>query len=437
MVGPGPLALCPLVGLRGGWGVSEMNTFSQHGNPKRERERESKKRAFDSDSEEEQADRTLPRPVKFPRYYMIEGTDETRPMSKTTPTKGNLILRSLIGTVERVIRLGNGNLIVGLQREGQVSNLMGITSFGNSPCKVSPHTSMNSKKGVIRCSAYKGIAEEEIVEDLSSEGVTNAKKTYYQRDGQKRETATIILTFDCPELPKEIKAGYLIIKVEPYIPNPLRCFGCNRFGHPKDRCKRKACCARCGSTEHIEDRECQLPPHCVNCEGEHSSFSKDCPKWREEKEIQRVKVTQNITFQQARQQVTPTKRLYADAVTRKTPMRDCGTQYDIADTEAPRTQTVSQGEMIPPTQAIQPREPHPPNDISQNYSVNNSALSKKEKEKKKKKHLQKNLNRLSSQSATDILLQDEETMETISPPTSPTQSRSSTGRGPRSPIKPP
>jgi hypothetical protein len=215
---------------------------------------------------------------------------------------------------------------------------------------------MNTKKGVIRCPAFRGISEEEIVEDLEDEGVVAAKKIYFTRDGQKVESATVILTFDGCEVPRDIQAGYMNIKVEPYIPNPLRCFQCNRFGHPKDKCKRKACCARCGSLEHTDDRECHLTPHCVNCEGDHSAFSKDCPKWKEEKEIQRVKITQNISFQQARQQVTPMPapgRMYSSVVKKVSTRTICTqTQESRLFSDSEELALESEEEVISPLRQV-------------------------------------------------------------------------------------
>ena len=42
-------------------------------------------------------------------------------------------------------------------------------------------------------------------------------------------TNTIVLTFCKSTLPKSIKAGYLNIPVEPFVPNPLRCFRCKKI----------------------------------------------------------------------------------------------------------------------------------------------------------------------------------------------------------------
>ena len=63
-------------------------------------------------------------------------------------------------------------------------------------------------------------------------------------------TITFILTFRNHILPQSIKAGYLNIPVDPYAPNPLRCFKCKKYGHgQKIRCN-KMTCARCGQIDH-------------------------------------------------------------------------------------------------------------------------------------------------------------------------------------------
>jgi hypothetical protein len=268
---------------------------------------------------------------RFPRYFLIAAADANKPMTRISPTKGLYALKSLVGTVEKVIRQQNGNLIVGLQRPGQVRNLMDTKEINSIPCIVSSFQQMNSKKGVIRCSALRDIPEEEIVEDLSSEGVIAARKLYFTKDGRRLTSNTVILTFDGSVLPKVIKAGYLNLKVEPYIPNPLRCFNCNRFGHPRDKCKRKACCARCGKEDHEDDKMCAESPHCVNCLGDHQAYSRDCPIFLEEKSIQRLRVTENLSFPEARQRIRPSPsqpgRSYSSVV--KKTVSSIATQVDM------------------------------------------------------------------------------------------------------------
>ena len=90
--------------------------------------------------------------------------------------------------------------------------------------------------------------------------------------------------------PKKIKAAYLSWSVHPYIPNLLRCFQCHHYGHSKTSCHGSLTGARCSEVGH-EKTNCDKSECCVNCKGDHPAFSRLCPKWIFEKEIQVVKTT--------------------------------------------------------------------------------------------------------------------------------------------------
>ena len=78
--------------------------------------------------------------------------------------------------------------------------------------------------------------EENITEYLNTQGVTACKRFKIKKDGNLIETNTLLLTFNTTTLPKSLKKFYRIIQVEVYIPNPLRCFNCQRFGHHENGC---------------------------------------------------------------------------------------------------------------------------------------------------------------------------------------------------------
>ena len=90
-------------------------------------------------------------------------------------------------------------------------------------------------------------------------------------------------------------------ETRPYIPNPQRCFQCQKFGHTKNSCKGKAVCAGCGEEGHNLD-DCQNEPKCVNCQGDHVAISRDCPI---EKDIVTLKYTEKISFPDAGKRLQP------------------------------------------------------------------------------------------------------------------------------------
>ena len=101
--------------------------------------------------------------------------------------------------------------------------------------------------------------------------------------------------------PKKIKVEYLTVKVDLFVPNPLRCFNCNKFGPTNQCCKTRAKCQRCGK-DKLEE-QCDGSQICSNCKGPHAASAKDCPVWKTEKEIQRIRVEKHISFPEARQLV--------------------------------------------------------------------------------------------------------------------------------------
>ncbi|GBN76896.1 hypothetical protein AVEN_11235-1 [Araneus ventricosus] len=71
---------------------------------------------------------------------------------------------------------------------------------------------------------------------------------------------------------------------------------------------------------------------CPNCSGSHAAFSRSCPKWLTEKQIQATKVKQNISYAEARKiVVAQTPKLgvsYSSVLQQKA---DIGIQYDLDD----------------------------------------------------------------------------------------------------------
>jgi hypothetical protein len=137
---------------------------------------------------------------------------------------------------------------------------------------------------------------------LRDQGVVEVKRIHITRRGNKILTNTFILKFNVSSLPASIKAGFLNIRVMPFVPNPLRCYNCQRFGHHKEKCNKSQVCARCSQEGH-DFSSCGNPVQCANCKGDHCAYSKECAKWKQEKEIQNVKVLDKVSFQEAKRRV--------------------------------------------------------------------------------------------------------------------------------------
>ena len=270
----------------------------------------------DSESDSEQI------PTSWPSFLVIKPTNKEKSFLTVSPFAINKALLGIAGEMKTIKKLGNGELMVECGRKSHSDNLLKCKSFINFPVTVSPHRSLNSSRGIIRHREFKFCSDEEIQTNLSSIGVTDVKRISVTRDGKRCPTNTIVLTFNTSTVPSSIKIAWFNVTVEPYVPNPLRCFNCQRFGHHKDKCKCKLVCARCGGEGHEADG-CSNTIKCFNCKGKHFASAKTCPKWISEKEIQNLKFKQNIPYPEARKIVegrTPSGLSYAAVTTATMPV---------------------------------------------------------------------------------------------------------------------
>jgi hypothetical protein len=120
-----------------------------------------------------------------------------------------------------------------------------------------------------------------------------------KRSGELKPTPLLILTFATPNLPEKIIAGINSLTVRPHIQNPLRCYRCQRFGHSVAACNGTEICGNCAANDHKAEA-CKSKMYCANCKGEHTAWSRECPKFKQEKGIQEIKTLQNISIQEAR-----------------------------------------------------------------------------------------------------------------------------------------
>ena len=189
-----------------------------HQTKKRSREQ------IDSDSENGQSTSS------FPRFLIIESSKPDQPLTKLSPFVIEKVLVSLAGSPKSVKKLNSGSLLVEVEKAKHAKNLLKLTRFFEIPSKCYPHTSLNTSKGIIRCLDLAGVTEEEIVANLASQNVTAARRITVFRDNVKRSANTIVLTFNASILPKWLKVGYLKVLVDMYIPSPLQCYACFKYG---------------------------------------------------------------------------------------------------------------------------------------------------------------------------------------------------------------
>ncbi|GBN88413.1 hypothetical protein AVEN_170571-1 [Araneus ventricosus] len=191
----------------------------------------------------------------FPTFFVIQrisNCNET--FHGVSPFLVEKAITGNVGNVKSTKKLRSGDLLVEVESPKQAIETPKIKSLSTIPVTVKPK-SLQSSKGVISCGELLNESEEKITEELKSQGVIHVRRITIRRDGQLLITKHLILTFDSYKLPENIKAGYMSLSVKTYIPNPLRCFKCQRFGHSKTSCRGTLTCARCAEVGH-ESSDC-------------------------------------------------------------------------------------------------------------------------------------------------------------------------------------
>ena len=234
------------------------------------------------------------------RFVYIKSGMKDVPMTKANPFRVTEAIRKVVkGDVVKVKPLKSGDLLVETVNKEQVESLCKIKHIGEMPVTVRVARQYNITKGVIFAPSLLDMEESEIVEELKSCKVIQAK--FINKGPTRRKTPLIILTFDLNTLPVELKCGYLNVRVDKYIPPPLRCFKCNGFGHTANVCKKNVSCTKCAE-EHKKDECINMDIKCSNCNStDHGALDRNCPIFKKEKEIVNIKVTHNVSYFEARQ----------------------------------------------------------------------------------------------------------------------------------------
>ena len=245
---------------------------------------------------------------QWPRFLIMEAADEKFPLNLNAFVLKKAIDGMANVELDNVKPMKSGSVFIEVETKQQCKNLLKTTKLlGYLPVKVSPHRTLNSSKFVIKCEELDKMDEEEIKKELQPQGIIAVKRISIRY-------SLYVLTIKGQTIPKRINIGYLKKETRPYIPNPQRCFQCQKFGHTKNSCKGKAVCAGCGEEGHNLD-DCKNDPKCVNCQGDHVAISRDCPKWKIEKDIVTLKYTEKISFADARKRLQtsfdPSKDSYA------------------------------------------------------------------------------------------------------------------------------
>ena len=163
----------------------------------------------------------------------------------------------------------------------QSETYLSMDKIGNTEIQITKHDKLNSIVGTVI------LSNEENNEDITNHILLDSLQMRYgnvqdveiyeipSRKDNVTKVKIAKIKFEGRDLPSNIKLQGTIKEVREYIPKPLQCTVCSRFGHSEKKCKNDPICAFCSSSEHPTKWNCGTAK-CVNCGEDHHSRSKTC-----------------------------------------------------------------------------------------------------------------------------------------------------------------
>lgn len=234
------------------------------------------------------------------KFLIIQRIDKNATMATVSPfVLSNSIIKA-IGETRELRKLRNGSVLVRTKNQKQAKLLMKMNELTKGiNIKVIENVKLNQSKGVVSCFDLKHANDAEILEELKTQGVIDLTRLKKRVGKDLINSDSILFTFKTTSPPEYLKIGYLRVRVRLYIPQPMRCYNCNKFGHSAKECKVEQICRNCIELK-TTNHECKQIV-CSNCYSiEHAAWEKICPKYKEEWDIQTIKTRQKIPYAEAR-----------------------------------------------------------------------------------------------------------------------------------------
>jgi hypothetical protein len=269
--------------------------------------------------------KTLNNNIDGEKFLIIHRTDEGRTMKDMSPILLETALKNATSNGNFTCKvLKSGDILVKTENKKQAEKLIKLVGIMDANIEVNEHKTLNTSKGVMSAYELKAENPERLLEYLKQQNVIDVKMHTKTINGNTFNTGLVFLTFGVADLPEYLTVGVLRIRVRPYIPAPIRCFACHKFGHFAKQCNMQdaATCYNCNKTKHIHDRneKCTDDPICVNCnEQGHNSYSKNCSQYKRQLDIQFIRISQKVSFSEAVKRSNVKQKTYANVTATETP----------------------------------------------------------------------------------------------------------------------
>ena len=107
-----------------------------------------------------------------PIFLIIHSEEEGKYISSLSPFLIHKTIMGVAGEPKSIKNLRSGDILIRCAKEPHEKNLLKIKKFCDVKCTVTPHTSLNVSKGIVRCPALSKQTDEHILEFMKEQGVT-------------------------------------------------------------------------------------------------------------------------------------------------------------------------------------------------------------------------------------------------------------------------
>lgn len=213
------------------------------------------------------------------------------------PVQVTKAIEKEIGKIKYAKLMSNRRILISTLSKKQQEMVLKMSSLGGGKIKVHVPGMAAKLRGVISNVPLE-MSIEDVKKEIQGGKVIEAKRLQTNKSGVKLDSLSILLVFE-KTMPSEVQMGWINYKVREYIPQPLRCFKCQRMGHTAQQCKWKQRCAKCGGEHDYGKCKNDAKLKCCNCGGEHSAAYAGCAVQKQAKEVQRYKVVNKVTYAEA------------------------------------------------------------------------------------------------------------------------------------------
>ena len=151
--------------------------------------------------------------------------------------------------------------------------------------------------------------EETKQELLENESVSEIR--LLGKPSDERNAFGVIITYKADqEFPTSIGVWGIRKRVSQYLPQPVQCFRCQRFGHRALECRGKERCMICAGAHSNKDctsRGDMGTTKCINCGKNHTANSKECLIRQERALILKKAILEDLPVHEARKKIASTQ----------------------------------------------------------------------------------------------------------------------------------